>query len=181
MEAGTGFICEGSGRIGSWFTYRDEASMITPPPSQVPALPVEITSRPGSRRAMYAYGTTTSYAGLGCVINNSVIGERPGTFDASRYQGIRFSGRSSNGWIKLAVHTPATVVVTNGGTCPATLNCIANQVAISVNSSIWNDITVPFARLEGGAAPFDPSQIWSIEFQSYVGSFDVWVDDLSFY
>jgi hypothetical protein len=76
-----------------------------------------------------------------------------------------------------------------GGTCTAT-SCSGNYYVYpsALSSSAWTSISVPFTSLKGGTVtPFDPSGIWSLEFQYYSStsldgaSFDLWIDDLSFY
>ena len=43
-------------------------------------------------------------------------------------------------------------------------------------------ITVPFSSLTSGTAPFNPAQLAAIEFQpGNTTTFDLWIDDVSFY
>ena len=40
---------------------------------------------------------------------------------------------------------------------------------------------IPFSSLSGGIAPFNVTELWSIEFRPGYGAFDFWIDNLSFY
>jgi hypothetical protein len=189
MESGTGYICEGSGRIGHWFTYVDSggASSITPAPSStVVATPYTITPARGtSTRAMRAFGTFASYAGIACLLNTAVLGQIPKTFDATAagYTGIKFYARGLGG-IGVVVNTSATISTTYGGACTQS-SCIGNMYfppsgTIAVDA--WTLVTVPFSMLAGGSAAFRAADLWSIGFQPALpGAFDIWIDDLSFY
>jgi len=80
------------------------------------------------------------------------------------------------------VQMAATEQTIYGGTCTLGAGCIANQTSLlGLSSTQWLLYRVPFAALAGGSTPFSPTQIWSIEFQPGVGSFDFWIDDLGFY
>ncbi len=76
---------------------------------------------------------------------------------------------------------PSPESVENGGTCTAT-TCIPNSYVYSSLTSSWTQITVPFSYFTGGLKTFNSSTIWSFEFQPYLsGTFDLWIDDLTFY
>jgi hypothetical protein len=82
---------------------------------------------------------------------------------------------------------PSTQKQIYGGTCPYT-DCWGNQYAVGALSSSWTLYTIPFTYLtDGSTYPFDPRYIWSLEFMFYSStlvsatSFDLWVDDLTFY
>jgi len=187
MEANSGFICTGNGRAGHWFTYIDSyaGSTITPSTAQVPALPSLITTpRTGSRYAMRAYGTYTSYAGIAALVNNPVINQTPGTFNASSYTGIRFTAMGSGG-LQVVVQTSATESTTYGGTCNlASCYGATYLVTTSLSPTTWNTYSVSFTTLAAnyGSAAFKSSDIWSIEFQpASTASYDIWIDDLMFY
>ena len=177
MESGTGYICEGNGRVGSWFSYVDAQGSFSPAGDPVPTSVVS-PARDGSQRAMHAYGTRVDYAGFGFWMSDVPI-----TYDASAYTGIRFYAKGTPGTLKVIVQTAATESTTYGGDCTLpTLSCAGNDAGVSLDSSAWALKTVPFSELRNGTAPFDKSDIWSIEFQPEgAGSFDYWIDDLSFY
>jgi hypothetical protein len=186
MEADTGWICAGNGRAGSWYTYVDSdstASKITPAPGSV-ALP-ELLPTPRvstSLYAMHAAGYAYSYAGIAFLLNNPVLNDPPGTFNATGYTGIKFWAKGS-ATLKAVGQMPSTEPTKYGGTCAAT-SCNANTYVFGTSlSSSWTQFTLPFSYLAGGTStPFMPSTIWSLEFVPYGGgSFDFWIDDVTFY
>lgn len=189
MESGTGNICQTTGRRGMWYTYVDSEldSSITPLPDSA-TLP-ELMSTPRtttSTRAMRISGYYTTYAGLAAWLNITARGDVPGTYNGSSYTGIKFYAKGKGSLIVVG-QNPATEKVMYGGSCPDTADCAGNQYAAGTLSTDWKSYTVPFSYLEGGyVTPFDPSRIWSLEFMFYSygdvsTSFDLWVDDLSFY
>ena len=185
MEANNGKICEGNGRAGHWFTYIDSysGSSITPSPSTVPALPYELTTpRTGSRYAMRAFGTYTSYAGIAALVNNAVIGQAPRTFNASSYTGVRFTAMGSGG-IRLVVQTSATESTTYGGTCTLA-SCYGAKyyVASGLSPAAWNTFSVPFTSLARATRPSAlPTCGASSSSRRSGGSYDIWIDDVTFY
>jgi hypothetical protein len=182
MEAATGRICHGSGRVGHWYTFKDSASTITPDPAQLPALPQPVSPpRDTSHYAMSTSGTRVSYAGIGCMLNNSVIGDPPLGFNGSAYSGIQFYVRGGTYALSVTVHIGATIATAYGGHCTAA-TCVGNSAYASGISATWGMTRVAFASLAGGNAPFNPADLWAIEFQAYGdGPFDFWIDDISFY
>ena len=190
FEDGDGTICLSNGRNGHWFTYVDSgiSSSVTPPPSDtVAAVPTQLsTPRGASQYAMHITGSDSTYAGVGVLLNNPVIGEVPGVFDAAAagYTGVHFFMKCNMG-LYFVIQIPATVAVKYGGTC-ATEPCSGasyyrSSVALP-SSATWTEISIPFSSLGGGVAPFRTDQLWDIGFQpGTAGVFDLWIDDVSFY
>jgi hypothetical protein len=187
MESGTGLICKT--RKGAWYTYidSDSYSSISPLPGSAALPELMATSRTtSSSRAMHISGSYLTYAGLACWLNNASFVSIPGTYNASGYTGIKFYAKGKGSLIVVG-QMPSTEKIEYGGTCPYT-SCAGNQYAAGTLSSSWTLYTVPFTYLKGGSAtPFSPSTIWSLEFMFYSGTsltsttFDLWVDDLTFY
>ena len=190
FEDGEGSICASDGRSGHWFTYVDgmSSSSVTPPPSDsVAASPTKLsTPRGASQYAMHITGNDSTYAGVGVLLNNPVIGEVPGVYDAGAagYTGVHFFMKSNMG-LYFVIQIPATIAVKYGGTC-ATEPCSGasyyrSAVALP-SSTTWTEMSIPFSSLGGGVAPFRTDQLWDIGFQpGTAGSFDLWIDDVSFY
>jgi hypothetical protein len=184
MEAGTGFICQGDGRVGYWYTYIDglAGSSITPPVSESPSKPVAFSPPLGnSSHAMHASGAFSSYAGIGFLINAPVIDAAWSTYDASSRTGIEFSVKGT-GYLRVLMHTPATVATQYHGTCTTSvcMGAVSRNYLLSPN--VWVVIDLPFASLTSGTAPFNPGLLSAIEFQpNSAGTFDLWVDDIRFY
>jgi len=187
MEDGDGLICTGNGRSGHWFTYVDSAGTITPPPSDtVAASPTMLSPVRGSSQfGMHAQGTYSGYAGIGCLLNNPVIGQTPKTYDAlaANYTGVHFFAKSDAG-LYFAIQTSATISTMYGGTCTMA-TCYGASYTLSpsqVSSTSWQEFSVPFSLLTPGVATFRASDIWNIAFQPYTkGAFNLWIDDVSFY
>ena len=132
--------------------------------------------------AMHAAGSFYSYAGIAFLLNNPVLNDTPGTFNATGYTGVKFWAKGS-GYLEVLGQMPSTVPTKYGGTCAAT-SCYGNSYLVTTSlSSTWTQLAVPFANLTGGySTPFDRSAIWSIEFLPYsTGSFDFWIDDVTLY
>jgi hypothetical protein len=176
MEAGTGYVCQGNGRTGSWFSYVSTYGTFGPPGYPVPTT-LLASPRGASTRAMRAYGTNDEYAGFGCWLVTT-----PATYDASAYTGLRFYATGTPATLRVIVQTAGTESTTYGGDCVLpTLECAGNETQVSITSS-WALYQVPWSSLVGGTATFDESDIWSIEFQpGATGTFDFSIDDLSFY
>jgi hypothetical protein len=190
MESGTGYICQAGGRYGMWFTYVDTYSTSTiTPPAESTVLPALMSTPRASTSnyAMHVSGRYSTYAGMGVWLYYPSTASHPGTFDASPYTGIHFYAKGSGPLIVVG-QMRSTESVDYGGTCTAT-TCTGNSYKVgSLSSSSWAEIIVPFTSLTGGTAtPFSPAGIWSLEFQYYSStslagaSFDLWIDDLSFY
>jgi hypothetical protein len=190
MESGTGSICQTTGRKGLWFSYVDSSttSSISPLPGST-AMP-ELMSTPRtstSQYAMHASGRYSTYAGFGCWLNNTSFATTPGTCNASAYTGIRFYAKGTGSLIVVG-QMPSTESTTYGGTCSLS-SCTGNSYTVgTLSSSTWALFEVPFAKMTGGTVtPLSPSSIWSLEFQYYSStslggaSFDLWIDDLTFY
>jgi hypothetical protein len=136
MEADSGWICAGNGRAGSWYTYVDSdttSSKITPAPGSV-ALP-QLLPTPRTSTSLYAMHVTGydySYAGIAFLLNNPVLNDIPGTFNATGYTGIKFWAMGS-GYIQVVGQMPSTESTTYGGTCAAT-SCYGNKYLFSIRS-----------------------------------------------
>ena len=182
MEADTGTICNGNGRGGYWFWYADSASTIWPN-AATPSLPSLLSPpRGSSQRAMHTYGTCVQEVGIGCFVNFPA-GLPLGTYNATGYSGIQFYAMGTVSALKVVVQNPATESTTYGGQCTlAVLSCTANSAPVlGLSANQWSLIMIPFSSLSGGIAPFNVTELWSIEFRPGYGAFDFWIDDLSFY
>jgi hypothetical protein len=181
MEAGTGYICSNGGRSGYWFSYKDPSSTLAPTGSIVVPVGTQ-PPRGNSVRAMEFAGTEVAYAGIGCYLNFPSLTTSPSTFFASGFNGIEFYARGTASAPIVIVQTSATEQDIYGGTCTLGTSCTGNQAALSgLLDSAWTLYRVPFSALSGGSSAFDPSIIWSIEFQPGIGSYDLSIDDLAFY
>jgi hypothetical protein len=190
MEAGTGRICSGSGRVGLWFTYIDSSSTSAIAPVTTGAALPELLSTPRgtSQYAMHMKGYYSTYAGIAVWLNKSTFSGSTGVYNASAYTGIRFWAKGTGSLIVVG-QMASTEQTTYGGSCTLGTTCAGDSYTYGLlSSTTWTQISVPFTSLKGGTvSPFDPTGIWSLEFQYYSAtslagaSFDLWVDDLTFY
>jgi hypothetical protein len=190
MEADTGVICQGNGRIGHWYAYNSGSSDTqTPPPNVAPTRPDPIQPpRGNSNYAMHTYGSFTMYGAIGCSLNGSTsnLVEVPSVYSLAGYTGITFYAKGSPSSLQVVVNTTETTASMYGGTCTTT--CYGNYALISLSSSTWTSYKVPFSSLLGGVATFNAAHALTINFQaqnpnstSIPISADFWIDDLSFY
>lgn len=179
MEDGTGRTCQGSGRNGKWFSYRDGNSTLSPS-GEIPAPSAVSPPRGSSQRAMHTYGTFVQYAGIGCTLTAVPQNQ---TFSAAAYTGVQFYAKGTAAALTTIVQTASTESTTYGGRCAlATLSCAGNSAPVAnLSATDWTLVKIPFSSLANGTAPFDRTDIWSVEFQPGAGAFDFWIDDLSFY
>jgi hypothetical protein len=189
MEANTGIICQGNGRIGHWYAYNSSSSdSQTPPPGVAPTRPDPIQPPRGSSSyAMHTYGTFAQFGAIGCSLNGSTMNqlEVPNLYNVSGYTGISFYAKGTPSSLQVIVQTQETVIPMYGGTCAAA-TCIGNRFNIGLTSNTWNLYQVPFTSLVGGTATFNPAHVLTVNFQAQSSSSsaiaaDFWIDDLSFY
>ena len=136
MEADTGRICSGSGRVGMWFTYVDSAttSAIAPVTTGAALPELMTTPRGTSNYAMHMRGYYSTYAGIAIWLNKSAFSGSTGVYNASGYTGIKFYAKGSGGiltwWGRWPRRSrpytggpapwgqPAPETPTNTGNCP---------------------------------------------------------------
>jgi hypothetical protein len=193
MEADTGLICRGNGRIGHWYTYNDQGTSTVQTPAQgtFPVLPAQISpSRGTSNFAMHTTGTFASLMGIGCSLNGAEsVPEVVMTYDVSKFTGISFyaKGSPATPQLQAIVQTTDTETPANGGTCAAGTSCTANRVYITLDPTNWTLYQLPFTMFINGTANFVAAHAMTVEFLIYNNtglsslSADFWIDDLSFY
>ena len=135
-------------------------------------------------------GKYSTYAGIACWLNKAGFSTSTGVYNASTYgyTGIRFWAKGTGSLIVVG-QMASTEQTTYGGTCQLGTTCAGDSVNCGpLSTSTWTQFSVPFTNLKGGTVtPFDPTGIWSLEFQYYSAtslggaSFDLWIDDLTFY
>jgi hypothetical protein len=188
MEADTGVICQGNGRIGHWFAYNDGSTTTTqtPPPNVAPTRPDPIQPpRGNSNYAMHTYGKFTTLGGIGCSLDGSTSNtvEVPSPYDVSGYTGITFYAKGTPADLQVIVQTVETAWTMYGGTCPSS-SCAGNRMDITLSSTAWTLYMVPFTSLMQGTYPFNAHHALTIDFDVYAAAganADFWIDDLAFY
>ncbi|MCX4244857.1 hypothetical protein [Paraliomyxa miuraensis] len=182
-------ILERSGRGGYVYAFLDEAgSTVEPVAGRLGGTFSQAEG--GANGSMYAarvHGTlangSITFAGYGL---NFV--DPKGPYDASAYDGVAFFARrgpDSASTIRLKV--PDASTDPDGGICTECFNDFGADVELEEE---WQQYVFPFDRLgqlAGWGSPrpgsIDASAIYGLQFQvnSPGASFDIWVDDVSFY
>jgi len=193
MEAGTGFICQGNGRMGHWFAYNDGNARTTqtPPTTQLPARPEPVVPPRGtSNYAMHTSGTIVTDLAIACSLNgnNSDLTANAQAYDGSAYTGIAFYAKGTPQVLQVIIGTTDDVPTTYGGTCNGGISsCISSHVNITLDPTQWKAYQIPFSQFRLSANPnFNPARILTINFQDQYGdnpttAADYWIDDLAFY
>ncbi len=194
MEDGNGVSCESGGRSGNWYTVADGTEGTLSPAQGATFTMSPIPGGRGDSR-MAAHLTAsgfTSWAQMGLALTEP--------YDASTTGGITFWMKTNSPDVVVQLATSETEPVSRGGTCvdsATTYNC-DNDFAFVITSpsNDWVQYHVPYSALSQingngdandnvivGSATWDPTHLAGIKFNSYqpFPSFDLWVDDLSFY
>jgi hypothetical protein len=190
MEDGDGAILEGSGRIGSWYTYNDE----TPGATQAPPADTDVAMMAiNPPRDSSAFGANTNGsgfidwgAGFGFDLNND--GAAKIAYDGASFQGIRFFAKTGAGatpGLRVNIHDEDTAP--EGGICnEAAEECYDHFGANVTLGEDWQEFTLLFADLKqdgfGKAFPaFKPDKLYAIQFEAEASTqFDIWIDDITF-
>lgn len=198
MEAGTGQILTVHGRVGSWFSYDDMSGMQLPAPGGA-CLPELFGGggAPGSTRAMHTTGTqfTSWGAGIGFDLNHPGAAPRQ-PYDASQFAGIVFWARSLHPLpvppLQVRILEPATVPLSEGGTCEAPdggLACGDSHSTSVVLTGEWKLYQLDFSSFKQVGwgvkvqpPELDPSALLAVQLAvESTPDFDYWIDDVSFY
>lgn len=171
MEAATGRICAGAGRVGAWYAFNDDTGMQWPSKA-APGTPIQTSRLPTPRgqswRAMHTYGLSFSAWGGGIGFDLSFDGVRYGCYDASRYSGIRFWLRgAADTSVGFRVNAQSNTAMQRGGRDSLTLPL----------GPEWVEYVVPFDEL---SSPSELDRLASVQFKVSGRAFDFWVDDVSF-
>lgn len=184
MEAQTGFICEGDGRRGAWYSYNDQDPNASqwPERTTVPGIPIAVSGsdRTTNGHGMRTYGTNGAWSGIGLDLNFD--GTTYGTFDASIYDGVSFWAKGSA--FDFRVGTPETTLVKYGGVCTGDTCDYHPHLTSFPESAVWTQHTVLFHELSSWNDPgkFERDKLTNIQFE-YRGytDYDYTIDDVTFY
>ncbi len=176
-------------RGGYVYTFLDEAgSSVEPLAGRLGGTFAQ--SEGGANGSMYAarfHGKTSGgaivFAGFGL---NFTDPKTP--YDAQAYEGISFfARRGADSVSSLRVKVPDTATDAEGGRCTECFNDFGTDVELTED---WQQHTLSFqdlSQLPGWGSPrpgsVDSAALYGIQFQvnSPGSSFDVWIDDVSFY
>jgi hypothetical protein len=178
------------GRIGGWYLATDD-SMGTVMPAASPDMPPRPT-QPGAFGSPYAMrvsggGFTEWGVSLGMALLAPLRNAPACPYDLTRQAGLRFmlKGTVSDMIVRVQVATVQTHQPMQGGTCMG--NGCGDHYGFDVPvSNDWQEVKVDFADLTqvgwGQELDFNLRESLNIEFHVNPSvTFDVWIDDLSFY
>jgi hypothetical protein len=209
VEDGDNTIGNGEGqpdpptRVGYWFTYNETTDgsasckqIPAPDPSGLLPFPPEPNPGNGSKFGAHTHGTgCTSIWGAGLGVDFNNCNEKTNPYDGSAYTGISFWYKSTTP-VRVLVATQPNVPTAEGGQCSS--DCYNHHGKNFAASPSGTTATITWAELRGTAQigspaanpqtygqmrTFDPSQLLALEIQvdqASGGSFDFWVDDVSF-
>lgn len=187
VEDGDDAILGADGRVGYWFSYKDDADS-----GSSVSLPMAMT--PGANASTHAIvvaGKSSSTAEYGPGFGFPLLGVELGSsgaslscpYDVSSYSGIslwlKATGVTS---LEVLIPTSATTPSAEGGVCATDCN---DHFARSVSvSSTWALVEIPFSSLTqggwGAVTTFDAHRVTGVDFGVAPGAtFEVWVDELS--
>ncbi len=185
-------------RIGRWFTAEDLAAGAaqTPPAGEI--FPTFGVGTDGS------YGFASSLTGFsGRSIDDSGIGWGPQfglslndddgnlcAYDASAYDGVAFCARSGDGGtytLQFAASMLVVIPVTRGGTCAGDGCGDVHFKSITVHPEWscdyrikWDDLRQNPNLMHNNKYDFDPGDIALLTWTSWLGDYDVVIDDVRF-
>ncbi len=186
FEDGDALILPNAGRSGAWFAANDGTLYAAQTPdTRGPINPsMLMPARMMSMRAMHTTGY--GYKTWGAYIGASFVGIDPKekAYDVSAHQGVQFYGKLG----RANVFPGVRVAMRDYDTFVGCSNCGDNFGADITVTDAFQLIQVPFSSLKqrGWGMPlvasFDPTQAYGIIFSWDANqSFDLWIDDLSFY
>ena len=193
FEDGDTTACPRSGWTSLWWAHGDDYGTLSPSAASIDAdsnvLSVALSpARGSSQRGLHLQGTgfTDWGAEISLVLNNP--GEEiPQPVDLSQYEGILFWARGS-GMVRLRVSTPEELQPEAGGTCSGEYpDCWDYFASTSVSlGSDWAPYSVGFGSLAKELAgttmqTTDQESVVHLLFLANSTSFDLWLDDVTFY
>jgi len=194
FEDGDAVLALVAQRNGSWFVATDGTSGGKSHPGAGPANPERLV--PARCDSLFAL----HFSGQGFVIWGAVAGavlhfdQKSVPVDLSAYQGIRFwikKGFQHTGVLRLNVDDAATHP--DGGQCaePALRGRTACWNSYGLDMPLldadWEERRVPFSSLtqklpEPSPRPLDTAHVHRVSFKASPGNtYDVWIDDISFF
>ncbi len=183
-------VCREAGRGGRLVIYSDGTGAVSPGPGNVVATDILAPPRGTSRGALRVSGKDHRVYGVGVAVHlaSGML------VDVSTYTGVQVWLRSAQPLgVHLKLATRQTMSAAYGGDCTPTPDHSCNDhhgVARRVGPT-WQLVKVPIVELkqleDGFRTPFDPTQV--VEFHVRVPkpggqqslSFELWIDDISFY
>lgn len=174
-------IAKQDGRVGYWWFHTDPNGSTLEPGSFMP----EKGGANGAGHSMHIWGTTATAEGAYGSSMGFTLG-RDGTYDASKYIGIRFKARAKEGTSRGIRFKIADVNThQDAGVCTDCWNHFGTDVTLTND---WEEYVVLFDDMfqEAGWGSPRPSgltvdKLWGVDITIKPGrTFDFWVDDFEF-
>ena len=181
-------IADIQGRGGYWYTFVDDAGSTVVPEAGKNGGTFQMTPG-GANGTKYAAHMSGTVAGGNPVYVGMAFNfvDPKGTYDASRYKGIRFWAKKGPGSAaKVKLKVPDIATDPDGKICKECFNDFGMDITLNDE---WTEYTVPFSALKqektwGSPHPsgIDSSKIYGVQFQfKEPGSnFDMWLDEIEF-
>jgi hypothetical protein len=184
FEDGNSQVLLNAGRDGYWFTANDGTGVQSPDP-HADALPELLNPPRGmSTRALHTSGSGFSIWGALVGANFVSVGMTAMPYSISPYQGVTFTAKLG----RAGVTAKSWLAITNYDTLYGCTTCDDHFGATVTFSDVFQTIQVPFASLKqtGFGKPllpkFDTDRTYTLQFSwAKAETFDVWIDDVSFY
>jgi hypothetical protein len=184
FEDGDSQVLLVAGRNGAWFAANDGTALQTPDP-HVDTLPALLTPPNGaSLRALHTSGAGFTVWGALVGANFVVSGTTAMPYSISAYQGLSFSAKVG----KVGCVKQVRVSIRNYDTVYGCTGCGDHFGATATLGDTFQTIFVPFSSLkqQGWGRPlvasFDSERTYAVTFTwAAFQTFDVWIDNLSFY
>jgi hypothetical protein len=172
------------GRTGNWVTFTDGSAGTA-------ALAFPLGTYPqGGTRSLRFYGGGFSIFGAGAELN--IHGPATTYYDvkAAGFNGFQFWARAAAPDTAFRVNFPDSHSDPMGGACSTatgcTTSCCYDHFGVDMKlSTDWKLYRIRFEQLyrvnfNGPPATFDPSKVYHVDFRTFFGSFDVYLDDVAF-
>ena len=172
------------GRTGNWITFTDGSAGTA-------TLAFPTTTYPqGGTRSLRFYGGGFSVFGAGAEVN--LHGGATTYYDVKTagFNGLQFWARAAAPNTAFRVNFPDSHSDPLGAACSSTAgcptNCCYDHFGIDMTlSTEWKLYRIRFDQLyrvnfNGPAAVFDPTKIYHVDFRTFLGTFDVYLDDVAF-
>jgi hypothetical protein len=172
------------GRTGNWITFTDGSAgtaSLAFPTSTYPQ---------GGTRSLRFYGGGFSVFGAGAELN--LHGPATTYYDvkAAGFNGFQFWARAAAPDTAFRVNFPDSHSDPLGGACSSvtgcTTSCCYDHFGVDMKlSTDWKLYRIRFEQLyrvnfNGPSTTFDPSKVYHVDFRTFFGSFDVYLDDVAF-
>ncbi len=197
FEDGNAGLPMKGGRAGGWYSTNDGSGQQMPP-AGMPPNPLQNvfqTQVDPSKYALHTLGGGFRIWGADVGISFLSIPNRvqPCPTTSHRILVLRFSvrGNVSDDILRVSILTVETDTVEQGGTCVPVGAKMCDDHYSYLYGPIpneWTVVSIPFTKLAqqqfGVTEPWNPQHALGIEFGVHAGqasSFDLWIDDVTFY